>query len=295
MSPRWAAALEHAGLPAWLIPRYFLFVAVSAVLTAAVALALARRNGADLQHESRSLLIAYAGACLGGYVLESLRAVPDAVTNRSLSSVLHVGRAAYGGLLFAIFAVSLYRRIVHQPIGAFLDRMSIGGGISFCLIRIGCFAAGCDYGTPTSWDLGVRFPAYSHAAMDHVSHGWIPMGRPSLPVHPTQLYESMLGLLSVGVATFLVRRLPQNGQTFLGWLMFYATGRFFIEYARGDVSRGVYRGLSSAQILSVLILTIGSILALRSRVASPTKTPQTSSRPSMHSPRMDVRFGLDQG
>ena len=236
-----------------LLPGYFTLVGLSGLVVASVTLRLARRDNADLRHESRSLMSAYVGALLGGYMLEGLRLLPAAIRQHSVAPLLHGGRAAYGGLIFATLAACAYRYRVRQPLAPFLDRMSLGGGLSFCLVRIGCFKAGCDYGLPTASHFGIRYPSGSPAALEHFRHGWIACGMPSLPVHPTQLYESVLGLLSAVVAGMLLRRSVRDGSTFRAWMLLYAAGRFFIEFFRGDASRGVYGSLSSAQIISVAI------------------------------------------
>ena len=80
-------------------------------------------------------------------------------------------------------------------------------GISFALVRVGCFLEGCDYGRPTALPWGVRFPSGSLAAQAHAAAGWVPDGAPSLPVHPTELYESMLGLLALALVA-----LGRNGE-----------------------------------------------------------------------------------
>src|SRR5207248_402753 len=114
-------------------------------------------------HTTRAILVAYLAALAGGYVFEALRMVPEAIARGSLAPMLHVGRAAYGGLLGALAAVWLYHRVHRQPAGAFLDRASVGAGLVFAAVRTGCFLAGCDYGVPTSGPLGVRFPATAAA------------------------------------------------------------------------------------------------------------------------------------
>lgn len=267
MKPILLAWLAQYKIPGWLLPDYFTLVGVSALVTAIVAITLAKRDLASLYYECRSLLLVYAAALLGGYALEILQALPSAIEKRSSHPLLHAGRAAYGGLLFSIGVAYIYRRYARQPIGSFLDRLSIGAGCAFFLVRIGCWLAGCDYGRPTTFAFGMRFPASSFAAIDHSQRGWIPTGHSSLPVHPTQLYESMLGLLSMILAGYLLKRLPRNGQTFLIWINIYAVGRFIIEFWRGDVDRGIYFGLSSAQIISILILVRGlwQILKMRTR------------------------------
>lgn len=251
MRPLLSAWLRHHGLPGWLAPTYFSLVVLCAVVGLVVALRLAQRDGEDLRHEARSLALAYLGALLGGYALEVLRSLPEAVRAGSLAPCLNVGRAAYGGLLFAIGLAVGYRLMHKLRIAAFLDRTMVGAGVAFLGVRTGCFLSGCDYGIPTASWLGVRFPAGSLAAVDHAARGYVPIGAPSLPVHPTQLYEALLAGGAALIAGQFLSGGRRDGTAFLSWLGLYAAGRFLNEFLRGDESRGLYLGLSSAQYISV--------------------------------------------
>lgn len=270
------AWLVQHGLPAWLLPDYFQLVAIAAILGSAVALRAAARDHASTVHTSRAIACAYVGALLGGYLFESVRAIPGAIGSGSWRAVLHPGRAAYGGLLLGAASAALYLRRVRQPWAPFFDRVSVGAGLGFALVRTGCFIAGCDYGIPSGAPWAVRFPPGSLAALDHARRGFVPRGAASLPVHPTQLYEAVLGLAGAAAVAGL-RKGRRDGTAFTVFVSIYATGRFAIEYLRGDAHRGHTWGLSTAQWVSVAVLVAlaarhGSrLLALRpnSSTASP--------------------------
>ena len=253
MRPLLSAWLYHHGVPGWLAPTYFSLVVLCALIGSAISLQLARRDGADLRHEARSLAVVYLGALLGGYALEVLRALPQALLTWSLAPCLQVGRAAYGGMLFAIGLVICYRLTYRLPIAAFFDRGMIGTAVAFLGVRTGCFLSGCDYGIPTASLLGVRFPRWSLAAVDHAEHGYVPLGAASLPVHPTQLYEATMAFGAALIASHFLRGGRRDGTAFLCWLLLYSIGRFLNEFLRGDDSRGLYLGLSSAQYISLLL------------------------------------------
>ena len=285
MRPLLSSWLYHHGVPGWLAPTYFSLVVLCALGASAICLRLARADGVDLRHEARSLAVVYLGALLGGYALEVLRAIPEALRAWSLAPCLQVGRAAYGGLLFAIALVLCYRSIYRLPVAAFFDRAMFGTALSFVGVRTGCFLSGCDYGIPTASWLGVRFPRGSLAAVDHAGRGYVPQGAASLPVHPTQLYEALLALGAALIASQFLRGGRRDGAAFLCWLLLYSVGRFLNEFLRGDESRGLYLGLSSAQYLSLLICggvawllaqqaflqgTTGSSWALQLRQQQPT-------------------------
>jgi phosphatidylglycerol:prolipoprotein diacylglycerol transferase len=257
MRPVVLAWLARHGLPGWLLPDYFQLAVIATLLGSALALRLAERDGASRAHTARAIACAYVGALVGGYLFEALRAVPAAVAAGSWRPVLHAGRAAYGGLLFAIAAAALYLRAAGQPLAPFFDFVAVGAGITVTLVRTGCVLAGCDYGQPTALPWGVRFPPGSLAALDHARRGFVPAGAASLPVHPTQLYEAGLGLVAaVAAGVVHARRARRDGRAFATFLLLYACGRFAIELLRGDQDRGRALGLSTAQWVSTAIVTV---------------------------------------
>jgi prolipoprotein diacylglyceryltransferase len=283
--------LIRHGLPGWLVPDYFKLAVIAALVASLIALRLAARDRASQMHTARALACAYLGALAGGYVFEAVRALPLALASGSWRPVLHPGRAAYGGLLAAIGAAALYLVATRQPIPAFFDRIAVGAGLSFAFVRTGCFLAGCDYGIPTAQPWGVRFPPGSLAALDHVRRGYIPQGAPSLPVHPTQLYEAALGLLAAALAALALlpcARGRRQGRAFAVFLGVYAAGRFAIECLRGDQDRGHALVFSTAQWVSMAIAValVGAALfgnrPSRSMVHSPWAADDTSRSGQAH-------------
>jgi prolipoprotein diacylglyceryltransferase len=248
MRPVLVAWLARHGLPPWLAPDYMMLVGLSSLLAAILALRRAEREGARVDLHARAFALAYLVAIPGGYLFEAIRMIPAAIAAHDARIVLHAGRAAYGGLIASIGVAVLYMRKRGEPIGPFLERVAVPAGIIFAAVRTGCFLAGCDYGSITASALGVRFPPGSLAAMDHAERGLIPFGAASLPVHATELYEAAVAAFAAVVAS-------RRRHAFATWLAIYATGRFFVEFLRGDVERGSYVGLSTAQWVSLAIVT----------------------------------------
>ena len=255
MRPVALAWLARQGLPGWLLLDYFKLAALATLVGSVIALRLAARDGASRVHTARAIACAYLGALGGGYLFEAARALPQAALTESWRPVAHAGRAAYGGLLLGIAAAAIYLRAAREPLAPFFDRVAVGTGLTFALVRTGCFLSGCDYGMPTASRWGVRFPRGSLAALDHAHRGFVPAGAASLPVHPTQLYEAALGLLAGALAAVPLARGRRDGRAFATFLAIYAAGRFTIELLRGDADRGHALGLSTAQWVSVAIAT----------------------------------------
>jgi phosphatidylglycerol:prolipoprotein diacylglycerol transferase len=192
------------------------------------------------------------------------------------------GLVFYGGLMGAIglcYAMARYQGIDFLRLSdVAIPTVSLGQ----CLGRLGCFSAGCCWGDPTraGFPLGVNFPGSTTAKniLGQLSHtaslifqsqtedkryiveatgqvvhqampgavrisDWVMSHGHSLPVHPTQLYES-LGQLGLFVALVVMRRYRRfHGQIIGVWLMSYAVLRSTIELFRGDLERGTLHGL----------------------------------------------------
>ena len=133
--------------------------------------------------------------------------------------------------------------------------------------RLGCFLAGCCHGQPTSSFLGVHFHPESLAYEKF----------DGAPLHATQLYEA--GFLFV-LGWILIHKFPL-ALRFTHYLITYGTGRFFVEFIRGD-DRGAlfnFALLSPSQILSLGYIGFGLFLYYRfknsetERIEEPNITP----------------------
>jgi phosphatidylglycerol---prolipoprotein diacylglyceryl transferase len=201
------------------------------------------------------------------------------------------GLVFYGGLIGAIIASLFYahrNRIEFLRLAdVAMPTISLGQSIG----RLGCFSAGCCWGDVTAkgFPLGVHFPgveaaktlfgqvtgtpasAYATQATDtrwvvestgqllhHAAPGavrisdWVAQHGHTLPVHPTQLYES-IGQFCLFLALVVARRYRRfHGEIFAIWLICYAILRSTVELFRGDVERGTLNGLLSSLGLTSL-------------------------------------------
>jgi hypothetical protein len=162
---------------------------------------------------------------------------------------------SFWGYLGGAVAVALVCKRERLALARIGDLSVIPLGVALVFARTGCFIAGCDYGKISSVPWAVRFPPGSPAWRDHARSGLIPADRASsLPVHPTELYEALLGLAIVAIAVVFARRRRKDGDLFVVAAAAYAIGRIVIEALRGDAGRGIHAGLSSGQIFSLLVL-----------------------------------------
>jgi phosphatidylglycerol:prolipoprotein diacylglycerol transferase len=134
---------------------------------------------------------------------------------------------------------SLHRRRI--PIVPALAAVAPALAIGHAIGRIGCFLVGDDYGRPTDLPWGVAFP-----------RGLPPT---TVPVHPTQLYETA-GLAVIAWVLIRWRRAGVADAVVFGrYLVMAGALRFAIEFIR--VNTRVAGPLTLAQIFSLAIIVVG--------------------------------------
>jgi phosphatidylglycerol:prolipoprotein diacylglycerol transferase len=251
----WLAQYVRIDVAELVAPSWFTCVGLAGLVSLILMLALARRRGIAPGVVASVVLWGYVAAVAAGIVMPMLI---DCVEHLVTTGRFHLkwsGMTSFWGYLAGALAVVLVCKRERVPLARFADMAIVPLGFALVFARLGCFMAGCDYGKVTNLPWAVRFPSGSPAWHDQVHAGLIPADRiDSLPVHPTQLYEAALGLVIVAVALLAARRWRKEGNVFLIGAATYAVGRFAIETLRGDAGRGIYAGLSSGQIFSLLVL-----------------------------------------
>jgi prolipoprotein diacylglyceryl transferase len=111
-----------------------------------------------------------------------------------------------------------------------LDLLSPYVGLGLAIHRgFGCFLNGCCYGRPTDSFLGVQFP------LDHAGTKYYGI---NAHLHPSQLYESLNGLIIFFALLWFRKRKKAEGEVTAWLLIIYAINRYIIEFVRGDKLRG---------------------------------------------------------
>jgi phosphatidylglycerol---prolipoprotein diacylglyceryl transferase len=172
-------------------------------------------------------------------------------------STLQAGGVFYGGLLAALAVSVWYIRRNHMPWLRTADAFAPGLALGHAIGRLGCFAAGCCYGKPTTGWWGVVFTS---PVASRVS------GTPlNVPLYPTQLLESVVELANFFVLAWLIRHKKFEGQVIGTYLFLYGIARYLMEFLRGDPDRGsVFGGaMSGTQLISIFLVILGGALWLR--------------------------------
>jgi len=180
------------------------------------------------------------------------------------------GLVFYGGLIGATLVAWLYMRRRRMPFLAYADTMIPSVAIGHFFGRLGCFGAGCCWGDVAHGHLpfAARFPPESLAFQAFAGRSnpadYLAADRlHTLPLHPTQLYESFgeLGLFLLLVLVVRPRK-RFHGEVLATWMLLYALLRSLVESFRGDVERGVVLGLGVGTWTSLVIFGIGAAIWL---------------------------------
>ena len=285
-----------------LVPDYMFMLTSALILGAWLTVRRCRRHGLAEEDVYQAVFYALLLAFVGGRLVYFLQYSHEFMGQPwELLDPMHGGIALYGGMLGLIAGPALYLRSRRLALGRYFDATVPALAIGLFLGRIGCFLAGCNWGKITSLPWGVRFPPPHHAYAQHLKAGLIERGSAlSLPVHPTQLYESLFGLAMFGLTTWwLVRTYPSEprasasgvvsaqhlpahsltvaariavffprarpGQIFLTAISCYAVFRFLVEFIRAD-SQGLRLGaITVAQGLSILVFAVCQFFFWRDR------------------------------
>jgi len=170
-------------------------------------------------------------------------------------ALLQSGGVFYGGLIGAFPVAWWYTRRYGLDGWRTSDALIPGVAVGQAIGRLGCFAAGCCFGRPTDLPWGVTFTdVYASRNVG------VPI---DIPLHPVQLYESVVTFGIFGILLWIARRKRFHGQVILSYVLLYAAARFTIEFFRGDAARGwVFEGaLSTSQFIAILMFLGAAALA----------------------------------
>ncbi len=163
-----------------------------------------------------------------------------------------------GGLILAVITAIVYMRRAHLPALLTSDVFAPGLALGHAIGRIGCFAAGCCWGQECKLPWAVTFTNPNAHQLTGV-----PLG---IPLHPTQLYESIAEAL---IFVYLYRKFhqPHREGAIIGlYLVLYSIVRFTVEFVRNHEQALPFNGpFSLTQWISLATLAIGIWLTLNKR------------------------------
>lgn len=222
--------------------------------------------------------LALIGGVIGAkllYVIEEWPGLSSMPSNKFYSTegiFSPAGLTWYGGLILATILIIVYARMKKIPFFSVADSTAPGLAIGYGIARIGCHLSGDgDYGLPvsefaswvpwgTNYSKGTLPPSIAFHGTEIAKKfgGIVP---DSTLLHPTPVYEFILGAIIFGILWKLRKKYVFDGKLFGLYLILSSVARFFVEFIR--LNPRLALGLSEAQLISIVLLLIGVYLYMR--------------------------------
>lgn len=247
-----------------IIPSYYTFISLGMLLGIYIFYHYAKKaNILPIHAIDISLVViisAYAGARLFHIIFE----LPSYYLYNPLEifAFWKGGFVIYGGILTPILFVYLYCKKKKIDFLFVADLLAPSVAIGTALGRIGCFMQGCCFGLPTSMPWGVAFP-------EGTNGGLTPSG---IPLHPTQIYMSLMNLIIFFLLHFRSKHKRFNGEIMCWYFILYPFGRSIIEIFRSDFRGNLFSPyLSTSQFISLIIFLLSIYILAKKYIKLNTK------------------------
>lgn len=225
------------------IKGYGLMIAIGIIVAAALFINKGKNKGYNEDELLNLIIFAIIAGMLGGKGLFIITEFTDIIKDPKILLNFGYGFVVYGAIGGGALAIYLYCKKKRWNVIEILDMTVPGLAIAQGFGRIGCFLAGCCYGSETTLPIGVEFPEGSLA----------PAG---IHVHPTQVYSSVFDFLLGFLLLYYGKKERQRGKVMGLYLIVYSVGRFFVEFLRND-PRGTVGILSTSQFIAIFTLVLG--------------------------------------
>jgi len=202
----------------------------------------------------------------------------------SLCAIWGGGLVGYGGLVASLLWLAWWMpkkaekgQFLEGKAWPLLDILARGACLAFALGWFASLLAGDDYGKPTTAPWGIPalwFADGTPASLHAVQARGDLLG---LKLHPSQVYESLLGLGLFALLALLSRRRLAPGRVAAAFLMLHALGHGLLDTLRGDADkRGMVVGdfLSWSQFLAIPVFFAGLALWLIRKPERPGARPR---------------------
>jgi len=274
---KWHATTYQApNLP---IYAYGVMLGLSLLVGWYLSLWLAEKDGLPKETMANCYVVTALVAIAGARLLYVLTNLEEFHSFFDVFALRNGGLVAYGGFIGGLLGSWAYLAPKRIRLLAWADDAVPSLASGLIITRIGCYLFGCDFGKrlpdgAPSWLKGLgtfpHWPAGTLPAGDgspaYVRHLELFRGTPledqvvrmnaSLPVHPTQLYESLVGLVLLGLVFWERRHRRFRGQIFFLFVFAYGVLRFVLELWRDDVERGSYGPTLDEHVYVPICLTL---------------------------------------
>jgi phosphatidylglycerol:prolipoprotein diacylglycerol transferase len=185
------------------------------------------------------------------------------------------GFVFWGGFMGSVLFCFLLIRLRKLSFARFADVAGIAIAGGYAVGRTGCWAVGDDYGRPWSGPLAASFPngapPSTAANMREMFGVQLPAGTPGdavIAVHPTQLYETAMGLAMFAVLWRLRAHRHAEGWLFGAYCVLAGAERFVVEFFRAKDDR-FFGPFTTSQVVAVAVAAVGLVIMQLRRVPGP--------------------------
>ncbi|MET0593699.1 MAG: prolipoprotein diacylglyceryl transferase [Polyangiaceae bacterium] len=290
--PGWKFLGDFTSIP---IHSYGVMLGLSLVVGWYLTLGLAEKDGLPKETMANCYVFTALSAVIMSRVLYYVTNPGEFQSIWEIFALWRGGLVAYGGFLGGFVGSVIYLRREKVPLWPWADVAAPSLASGLLLTRLGCYLFGCDFGKPLptaspEWlkKLGT-FPHWSEgtlprgsgspAWLQHVQQHLIDFeSAASLPVHPTQIYESLVGGLLLVLLIAVRRNLKFRGQVFLTFTFAYGVLRFLLEMIRDDYERGEFGPHVAEHIMissGLLVFALAYIVFMAPSVGDATMRKMT--------------------
>lgn len=238
------------------IGTYTICAAIGILLCAVVGYLLIRKkDGVCIDDLIVTAVFIVVGMVLGGHVIFAITNTTKIIAlfqNMGKYSFIDFvqilfgsylgGMVFYGGVLGGLLALHLVCK--HSQFGhpdVMYDMYAVCIPLFHVFGRIGCFLGGCCYGVECKLGFTVHGNTLNPGIND-------------VNRFPVQLVEAACNLIIFIVLLTLHRKKKFEHRLLVVYFFIYPVVRFILEFFRGDEIRGFLFGLSTSQIISIILL-----------------------------------------
>ena len=167
-----------------------------------------------------------------------------------------------GGLILSFIASWIYIKVRKYNFLQAADSIAPSLILAYGIGRIGCHLAGDgDYGIPTSLPWGTNYengmvpPTRLFNGTEYANSFPLGIFPNNTPLHPTPIYEFLASLLIFLILWKFRKSNWINGKLVMLYFVLSSFSRFLVEFLR--LNPRILFGLSEAQIIAIVIFTIG--------------------------------------
>ncbi len=251
---------------------YGLMLGISFIVASYLLTREFKRKKMDENIAVNMTFLALIGGIVGAkllYVIEEWSYITSLSSNKLFTTeglFSAQGLTFYGGFILATLMIFFYARKKRIPFLRVCDAAAPSLAIGYGIARIGCHLAGDgDYGVPVS-----EFASWVPWGTDY-SNGTLPPSAAfrgteiaqkfggvvpdNTLCHPTPVYEFILAVIILAVLWYFRKKFKADGKLFFLYLMLSGVSRLLVEFIR--LNPEIIFGLSEAQIISIVLITIG--------------------------------------